>query len=154
MSAPKLTRIVNELAARAATILTGNGFYSDMGAQVFRDRRPPQTSELPCVLITLNERSAVENLTYRARCDQTVTVTGFRALDGDSEPIGIEILADIQRAIETSDETLGGLLMGAQYGLQYASDEIFLPDTGESVVAGQIVYSIPHIRRSGDPDIA
>ena len=154
MSAPKLTRILNVLADRAAVITVANGYYADLGVTIHREQRLPQEAELPILVIALGERLAENTQNKRVRCSQSVTLTGFRSYDGtDAESIGIEILADIQRAIELEDETLGGLLQGSVYGLAFQSDEIFMPDAGETVVGARVTYAVPHIRQSGDPEI-
>ena len=154
MPAPKLQRVIDELASRAAAILTAGGYYSDMGATVLLDRQSPHQAQLPCVQIYLGERTQSETRNRRAMADVAVTVVGYRALgEGTSEQVGIEILSDIQRAIETDDDRMGGLLNGAAYGLHWQSDEIFLPGSGESVVAAQVIYAAPHVRLSGDPEI-
>lgn len=155
MSSPKLHRIIDTIAGRAATILVSGGFFEDLGLKVLRDRREPHRDELPCIIVYLNGRNADDVQNKRQRCSQAVTVAGYRKLeDGDeTETIGIEILSDIQTAIEAGDETLGGLLQGSQYGMTYQSDQIFMPETGETAVCGQVTYQIPHIRKSGDPEI-
>lgn len=154
MSAPKLKRILDAVAARAATMLVAAGYYANLGEDVRLDRRWPPASEVPVTLVYLSERSAEETRAGRARCAQEITVAGFRALDGDPEAIGIEILADIQRALELSDCTLGGLLQASANGLAFISDEIYLPEAGENAVGARVTYSVPHVRTMGDPEIA
>lgn len=157
MPTPKLQRIVDTIADRAAVITIANGYYTDIGAEVFRDRRPPQVQELPAMMIYLGERIGAETQSCRTRCDHTITVSGYVAVNetDSSEELGIQLLADIQKAIEIeSDSTLSGELNGAAYGMVFASDEIYLPDTGEDVVGARVTYSIPHIRKYGDAEIA
>lgn len=156
MSSPKLQRIIDTIAARAATILVADGFYSDIGLNVLRDRREPHGDDMPCLVVFMNNRVASDVQNKRQKCAQTVTVAGYRVLaDGEeTETIGIEILSDIQTAVEAGDEKLGNLLQGTQYGMTYESDQIFMPDMGGSAVCGQVTYAIPHIRKSGDPEIA
>jgi len=142
------------IAARAAAIRLANGYFADLGARVLRDRQAPYASQCPCLVVALGERTAAETGYRVALCELTVEVIGYRTLDsGDAESIGVEILADIQRAVELDDAHLGGLLGGSEKGLAFQSEQVFLPDAGEGVVAGQVVYSAPHIRRAGEPDI-
>jgi hypothetical protein len=143
MPAPKRLRIVDAIAVRAATI----------GDTIYRDRREPQADELPCLLIYSGDRIVDVNHNRRGRCEMTVTVAGYRRLDsGESETIGNEILADIMTAVELEDETLGGLVL-TNPGLSVATESIYLPETGDNVVAAEIVYSVPHVRVDGDPEI-
>lgn len=154
MPAPKLLRIVNELAERASQMRVANGYYSDMGETVLRDRQPPHAAQLPCVQIYVGERTQSDTRNRRAAADMPITVIGYRMLGGnESEQVGIEILADIQQALEAGDERLGGLLNGATHGLHWSSDQIYLPESGESVVAAEVTYAAPHVRHSGDPEI-
>ena len=154
MSAPKLKRILDAVAARAQAMLVSGGYYSDLGVDIRLDRRWPPASEVPVTLIYLSERAAAETRAGRARCVQDIPVAGFRPLDADPEAIGIEILADIQRAIELADCTLGGLLQASAEGLAFVSDEIYLPEAGENAVGARVTYSVPHVRTMGDPEIA
>jgi hypothetical protein len=142
MPAPKRLRIVNAVAARAEAV-----------GRVYRDQREPQGPEVPCLMVWAGERTAEETKNKRSRCTFTVTVAGFRSLDaGDSEVIGNEILADIAAAVELEDETLGGLLR-EQNGLEFLSEEIYFPESGENVVGARVTYSAPHVRFYGDPEI-
>lgn len=156
MSSPKLQRILTAVGTRAAAVLTAGGYYTNCGANVRYTRREPNREDAPCFHVWLGERTAEEVKNKRARTAQTITVAGYVPTEyGDHhEQIAIQILADIQRAVELEDETLGGLLQGSVYGLAWQSDEIYLPDEGETVVAAAVTYAIPHIRKSGDPEIA
>lgn len=155
MSSPKLERILRAVAGRLEVIAQADGYYSDIGARVFLDRRPPRDQDLPCVLAYLGERTVDETGNRRARAAQTVTVAAFVRDDGcGTESVAIGLLADIQRAVEIEDFGLGGLLLSSQYGLTWQSDQILTPEPGENVVGAEVVYSIPHVRKSGDPEIA
>ena len=156
MSAPKLQRVLTAVGTRAASVLTAGGYYTNCGANVRYTRRQPNREDLPCLHIWLGDRTSQETKNKRARVSGTVTVAGYVATNyGDNdEQIAIQILADIQRAVELEDETLGGLLQSSVYGIAWERDEIYQPDEGESVVAAAVTYAIPHIRKSGDPEIA
>lgn len=143
MPAPKRLRIINELADRLAGV----------GDTVYRDRREPQAEELPCFLVWSNGREAGEQRNRRSMCTMTVTVTGYRRLDAaDPEQLGNDIIAEIMEAMELEDNTLGGLLM-VQPGLEWVSDQIYMPESGDNVVAAEVIYSVPHIRIDGDAEI-
>ena len=154
MPAPKLTRIIDAVAARLADIQVANGYYTDMGLRVILDFRAPQSEELPAVSVFLGERAAESNLGCDARVEMLINVIGYVAKDGgQAYLLGDEILADIQRAMETEDETLGGLLR-FQYGMAYAADEIFMPEVGADAVGARVSYTAPHVRKYGDPEIS
>lgn len=158
MPGPKLTRILDTIAARAAAITVAGGFYSDIGARVLRDRREPPVHELPAVAVLLGARSAEVVNASAARASLSVDVIGYRTYtdEADIEALGVELLADIQRALELDDTSLGGLVIAAPpgYGFAWQSDEVYLPDPGENVIAARVTYAVPHIRKSGDPEIS
>jgi hypothetical protein len=144
MPAPKRLRILTAVADRLA----------DLEGDVFLDRREPQADELPCYLVFAGDRTAEQTQNRRTRCAMAINVMGFRRLDdGDSEVIGAEILADLMAAIELDDDTLGGLVNGVSGALSMVSESVFLPEVGDNVVGAEIVYSAPHIRIDGDPEI-
>ena len=156
MPAPKLQRILDTLGERLAAILITGGYYTDIGARVPRDRRPPEAPELPACLLYLGERAAEETQQERTKCTQSVTVEAFVDLgEADAETIGIQLLADVQRAMELPDDTsLGGELLSVRYGLTWESEEIYMPEMGANVVGVRVIYAMPHIRKLGDPEIA
>lgn len=154
MSSPKPLRILEAITARLAVISQAAGYYSDIGCRVRADRRDPLEAELPCCSVILGERLAGDTHPKRARVEMPISVVAFAALEGrDSEVAGSELLADLCRAVELEDSTLGGLLQESQYGLTFVSEEIFQPEAGTNVVGARITYACPHIRRSGDPEI-
>ncbi len=153
MSGPKLTRIFDEMVARVSQITQLNGYSSDIGERVFVDNRQPQENELPCAMVSMGVRNSTQNLNCASNCDMTLTVVGYVATDsGDAYLQAIDVLGDIQRAVEQDDPYFGNLL-GSQYGLAFESDEILYPIAGSTVIATRVSYSAPHIRRTGDPEI-
>lgn len=152
MPASKLIRIVDAVAARLATIRITAGFNSNIGRNVLRDRMEPGLEEMPCVLVVLGERSVSETRPEAAKADMFITVLAYEQREDDSEAQGAALLADIQRAVETGDMTLGGLVRD-QYGLAWQGDEIFMPEAGQNAVGARVVYSAPHVRKLGDPEI-
>ncbi len=148
----KLQRIIDAVADRLAVINTGAGYYTDIGNSVFRNQRDPQENELPCCLVFFGERAAETQQCENIRTAMTITVIGYTERLSDSEDQGTQILADIQRAVELADDTLGGLLRG-QFGLAFVSDEIFMPEVGANAAGARVTYSAPHVRIYGDPEI-
>lgn len=87
-----------------------------------------------------------------AICDAVIVVEGYVKREADAETQGIQILGDIQRAVEPGDKTLGGLLDPS--GMKFIGDEVLYPENSDSVVGGRVEYSIPHLRKPGDPENA
>jgi hypothetical protein len=163
---PKLFRILDRIGTMLQVVRSANGYRTDIGQYVALDSRAPHVDDLPLVACFLGTRERVaakgapdERVSPRggsALCQQQLIVVGYDRVQAHaaSEQIGIDIISDIQRALEQYDDTLGRLLIRNQGGLAWLSDEIFLPDIGENVVAGRVVYAIPHHRKSGDPEYA
>ncbi len=149
---PKLQQIVDAIATRLESVAMEFGYYTNMGLKVHRDQRPPQADSLPCCMVYLETRSAESQQCDAIRCTLLINVIGYAERIDPSEDLGIQMLADIQRAVELEDDTLGGLLRG-QFGLAFVSDEIFMPDVGVNAVGARVVYSAPHVRFYGDPEI-
>ncbi len=136
-------------------IAQADGYYTDCGLRVFVDARPPQEDAVPCIVIGMQERTVESFLSCASKTTMAITVTGYDALGNElGYKRGQQILADIQRAVETDDITLGNLLMGSEYGLSFQSDSVGFPEAGQNVVAGTVTYLAPHIRKAGDPEIA
>lgn len=155
MSGPKLQRIIDAVADRLALVHSATGFYSDCGENVFRDRREPAEHCLPCFAVFFGERTATQTRNNRAACDLEINVFAYaRAGEYSAEQLGIELLADIQKAVEVGDMSLGGLVRDRDgAGLAFASEEIFLPEIGASAVGARVTYFAPNVRKAGDPEI-
>ncbi len=153
MSSPKLYKIIDAIAKRLEVIFQEDGFYTNMGLSVIRTQRAPQADEMPCCIVYLGERSAESQQCDRTRCTMLINVIGYAERLPDAEQLGMQIMADIQRAVELEDTTLGGLLRG-QFGLGFESEEIFVPEVGANVVGARVTYSAPNVRIYGDPEIS
>ncbi len=154
MSGPKLTRIMDEIVARVQTITVANGYTSDIGERVFVDNRNPQDTEVPCAMVSFTQRTGESTVSCAAKTTMTITVTGYLVLDDAiGYQIAFDLLGDIQRAVETDDNTIGNLLMGAEYGLTFASEGVGFPDAGGNVIAATTTYNAPSMRLYGDPEI-
>ena len=153
MSRPKLTRILQTVASRLQVISQDDGYYTDIGRSIRLDMREPQADDLPCCLVTMGERTLESNSGCTDRIDMEITVVGYMPLIDQAYIQGDEILSDIQRAVELEDSTLGGLLR-RQFGLAFLSSEIYMPEIGANAVGARVTYSAPHVRVTGDPEIA
>lgn len=142
MPAPRRLRIVQAIGARVATV----------GQPVQYNRLQPHLAELPLFLVYDLGREAEERNGAKTRCAMNVAVVGYRQLTDQHEIVGNAILADIAQAVELADKSLGGLLM-PQDGLTFVTESIYMPEAGESIVAAEIVYSCPHVRTDGNPEI-
>lgn len=154
MLRPKLLRILDTVAARLQVIARADGYYTDIGCSIRLDKREPHLDDMPCCLVYLSDGVAGQVQNQRQRVEQSITVVGFVSRDArEAEEVGIELLADIQRAVELEDAALSSLLLNVAYGLTPQEFGVTLPESGVDAVAAFITYSAPYIRRSGDPEI-
>ncbi len=150
---PKLQRILDVIAYRLESIAMEFDYFTNMGLKVWRDQRPPQADSLPCCMVYLETRTAESQQCEATRCTMLINVIGYAERIDPAEDLGIQMLADIQRAVELEDDTLGGLLRG-QFGLAFVSEEIFMPEVGANAVGARVTYSAPNVRLYGDPEIS
>jgi len=156
MSASKLQRIIEAVATRASAIDGTGDYQTSIGTSVRRTRVQPTENEVPCVHVYLDAREVgQENQAGLVIVASTLVVEGYVARTGsDDEGQGIAVLSDIQQAIETDDYSIGALIDVRNGGIKWQRDEILYPDVGNSVVGGRVEYSIPHLRKPGDPEKA
>jgi|GEM_PF-6312965 len=150
MSDPKLLTIIKAIETRLLAIDASGLFNTDIGSTVVRGKRNFQSDELPACCCYLLPRTFEDAPAHgdRLKMDATVVVESHGATGDHPEDTAILMMADIQRAIELEDETLGGLVIGK---LQYQGDAISYPDDGGKHVSVQVQYAIPHMRHYGDP---
>lgn len=157
MSSPKPVRILQAIGARAAVIDQSVGYYTSIGRNIELARiEPSTTDDVPCLRIWLQPRTLQQDGNTGQRTAQQVIVAGYDNKEGaEPEVRGQQIIADIQRALELPDTTLGNLLLigPGDGGLSWQADQVVYEE-GSSIVCGQVAYAIPHRRKAGDPEIA
>jgi len=154
MAQPKTLRILEAVADRLAVVSQAAGYFSEIGCDVRLDQREPNIEDLPCARVYLSEGVIDERQNDRQAVTQSVNVIAFDRVDTrEAEAVGWQLVADIQKAIELDDNTIGGLLASAREGLAVQSFEVSLPETGANAVAARVTYAVSHIRKSGDPEI-
>lgn len=153
MSTPKLQRIMAEIGNRLSAITVSGGYYTEAGQQVSRGQGSLDDARLPGVAFWLEGRTAEESIQASARAVGTVVVEAMAEYhDADAEDVAISLAADIQTAMESTDRTMGGLVLtDAGGGLLWQSDEIIHPEDRDNLVGVRVTYAVPHIRRPGDP---
>ncbi|RLA21065.1 MAG: hypothetical protein DRQ61_09050 [Gammaproteobacteria bacterium] len=148
MSDPKALLILKEIQARLQ-VIDGSGLYfTRIGRTVIRGQRRFSENELPASACFMAPRSLESESGERAKMAASVVIEAHHATGTHPEDTALQMLADIQRAVELDDETLGRLLTGR---LAWAGDQVSYPEEAGGFVSVQAVYLIPHIRHYGDP---
>ena len=150
MTDPKLLLILKEIEARLEVINGVSPYFSNIGQDVIRGKRRWNPDDLPACSVFLSPRELDERTGARSALAAAVNIearmkiTPFQL----AEDWAVYMLADIQRAVETTNTDLDGLLLKT---IAWDRDLISYPENDVSEIAVQVTYSIPHIRRYGDP---
>lgn len=150
-----LLSILDVFAARVATITTANGYRTDIGDNLTRGRfQVSEQTALPASALLLLPRVSEETSQGgdRSKVAAQIQIEGHRHYTTADSPeaFAIAMLADIQQAVEIAPLNLDGLLVAE--GFSWAGDEIVYPEDVSNVVSAMVVYDIPHIRYTGDPE--
>lgn len=107
----KANDIAAVIATRLATIRTSNGYETDAGQTVYRGKR--NLSAGNCITLFEGEEDATRprGEPYTANAIMHFIAEGVVACDPENPDIaGHKLVADIQKAIFSTDHTLSGLL--------------------------------------------
>jgi len=150
MANPKLLDIITTLQTRLLAINGQDKFYHAVTG-IFRGKRQFDIDELPAGIIAINPRTAQADKSIgRSKTNASVSIELYALInEREAETVAIELLADIQRAVELRpDYDLGELLQGH---LAFENDQILYPDESGETVGVRVDYAIPHVRVYGDP---
>ncbi len=136
-------RIVLAVDARLKTILTGSGFNTDAGNNVYRGRRSFEAVHLATVPVAVTvfspETEAEDDNRDRIDNDMTVAIE-FVAVPQDADnpfDTAQDVLGDIATAVELADRTLGGLAVN----FRRAGQTVQMPADSATVVTGRASYA-------------
>lgn len=152
-TSPKLMRILQAVSNRLTQIRMASGYYTDAGQQVVRGQYTLDHTQLPGCAVYLASRSPVGTPRGASNCDAELVIEVI-ATFGDEHPedLATMLAGDVQRAIESTDRTLGGLLSASENGgITWQGEEIYYPENSDKQVGVRVTYAAPHIRHSGDP---
>ena len=143
----KLKNIMDEIASRLSNITVVNGYNTDAGETLVRGKT--KIRSLPGCGLYLNSRTANESQNKRQKVNSEIVIEAVAEFTSDPETTAFNLLADIQKAIETTDTDLNGMLQGHLY---WVSDQVIYPEADDKITGVQVTYSIPHIRVYGNAD--
>jgi hypothetical protein len=132
----KANDIAEAIKARIETIRTANGYATDIGQTVHRGRRQLETPDTATLYEGEEDASKPRAVPYTATAIINFTIEACAHCDPDNPDIAGHILiADIQRAVFSDDNTLSGLLSET---IQYAGRVIQPRIDGQSIVNVQV----------------
>ena len=146
------------VAARLQTILTANGYTTDLGANVYRGQTAIPDDHLPAaVLVELEDEIETQAVTHK-------TSTGAEVISNILLPLNIEIIAeaadphhpadtahdyiaDVKRAIFSGDLTWGKLATHTRY----LGRNINPPEPGSNLITARVQIRIGYIEDLANP---
>jgi hypothetical protein len=148
-------RILLVVANRVAAIATENGFNTDAGRSVYVGGMPTLGPDDPDAVIAVIPQGQNSGLTRMHVAGQwpidIVAVANANASRDDHALLVEDVLADIQRAMELEDRTLGGLINANDFSV--GDTKPYDREQGSSVVAVAQTYSLHVQRVFGSPDV-
>lgn len=136
------------IQTRLQAIATSAGYNTNAGSQVYLGVRglDALTQTFPALSIFSGPEQADKLTANRYRCNRIVQIAGYVS-DTAAPTTALEyLIEDIQRALELSDETLGGLVNS----LSYEGIDVIEPREDGGTVSTLVVrYSIEYDREVG-----
>lgn len=127
---------------RASQISIANGYSTDIGITGYRGKKYLDPESLPCFVLV---EDANEGTSRQKNISLTTTeyvLEGYATCDPDHpNDVGHLIVADLQRAIFSSDLTLGQLVTD----IAWKGREIEPRDEGSNLVAGRIKFALTYV---------
>lgn len=150
--------ILEALRTRAAEIEIANGFQTDVGKRLYFGEVPnlgPHDSNQALAIIPMEDQIGELQLGNLS----ILLPVNFVALAKPtlSEPWVIveQVIADIKKAIELEDRTLGGLLTGGRNnpeGLIRGTTEVAVRQSGSDAVGAMVTYVCHYAEAWGHPE--
>lgn len=147
--------ILESVRERLKAIQPANGYQTDAGLAVYLGERPELGENEPPNAIALEvgeEQSEAQDITGRTlfvRLPLFVSAVTKADLGNDAWTAAEAILADIKKAMEQDDVTLGGLL--ERSGLERASIRTSDREPGSLIVGITATYVAPYLEAWGAP---
>ena len=150
MSDPLALQIIDGIATRLAAI-DGTGDFHTAPTAVYQGNRTLDDDELALVVFSGKEKGG-DASHPRIAAELEVHVEGQHPLADkeDGERQANLLIADVQRAVELADRTLGGL---ARRFVKYAGRVVAYPQDGARLVHVRVSYNVGYHRTFGNPDL-
>lgn len=135
------------IVARLETIQQAAGYNTDAGFQVYAGVRYFNDDETFPIVAVFTGDETVEKLTYnKYRSGRSVNIEGY-VKDDSTATVSIEqLIEDVQRAVESDDESLGGVVNVLDYT---GIEEIEQPEAGSDIAGVRITYIFEFDREYG-----
>jgi hypothetical protein len=157
MADSRRKRILDAFKARIEVIRVEDGFETDLGLNVLMWELPAFGPDDPKQVVAIIPRedqvsAALNNIPIDLPVDVAVLVAPDVTNPGALIEAG---LADVKKAVELEDRTLGGLLRGGRNnpgGIVRGTTEPYPRVGGSQVTGASITYVLPYVEAYGYPD--
>lgn len=142
--------ILREFIERLETIAVANGYQTDAGQTLFIGETPALGEDDPAAAIAVlvgdeEPQYQGEQLLIRLPYDVQAHVRA----DLDEPWLTVEqVIADIKRAVELADRTLGGLV---KRQIERGAVRALPRESGSTTVGASVTYYAPYTEAWGDP---
>lgn len=154
MADSKRLRILTAIAGLLAAIDGTGSFVTSAGANVYKGFVPQLGPDdpYPCLAITVADDTVGSQ---KARVVQSLPIDISIVVPADAVTNDVwanveAVLADVKRAIEGEDRTLGGLL--GHERITRGSTRSLERESGGAVAGAVIRYDLPYFEEWGNPD--
>lgn len=132
---------------RLQAILVTGGYNTNAGSNIYLGRKNfTDVDDFPLLSIFTGTEDVAPAQFGAYDCGREITIMGH-VQDADEPTVSIEqLIADIQKAMEQTDITMGGIVSDVQYVGIIEPDE---PDMGSEFSALGVVYRIDYEREYG-----
>jgi hypothetical protein len=148
-------RILREVIARVSAITTENGFATDAGRTVLIGVLPKLGEGDPdAVIAVVPQDQATEFTQMHVAGDWPIDIVAVANASGNRDDPWLlveDVLADVQRAMELDDRTLGGLMNAREFTVGPA--RTFGRESASEIVAVSQTYGFYVQRAFGSPDV-
>lgn len=149
-SPSKRQLILEAIVDRLEAIEPGNDFLTDAGENVYLGFEPPFGPDDPdrAIAVTVDDEQA-QRTQANVLSLLPIQIAAIARASIDAPWIAVEeVLADIKRAIELDDRTLGGLL---NHRLERGNTSTLERDEGSETVGAVITYNAQIVEGWGTP---
>lgn len=135
-----------EVISRLQAISKASGYNTDLGANILAGVTALSEDDPMPTAIIFSGDEQVERLTYGSyNCNREVIIEIYVSPTDATVSIE-EAIEDVQRALETPDETLGGLVSELNYTGVETVDQ---PQAGKQIAGIRVTYAFEYRREYG-----
>ena len=139
--------LIDRFRARLAEIQTANDFFTNAGARLYIDEVPTLGPDDPpdAIVLLVGDDTVRYSENEKTLIELPIDISAIVRVDvADGWRTREWILADIKKAIELQDRTLGGLLGSSQKNLKRSTTRSMRREVGSTVMGTTVRYLVTY----------